>query len=269
MVDIASLAIQIDTSDVARAENDLERLGTKGAKAEQAAKGVGDAYQQAAGKVGGVAGAATQAGTALERNSVAARENARELASVDRTASSLSGSMSKLGATLAGLTAGMSIKGIIDISDNYGQMADRIKMATASTEEYRMVQERLLQLANRTYRPLAAAQELYIRTADAIRSLGYQTSDALDITDSFSYLLVTNAASADKASNAIDAYSKSIQSGRIEVDSWQSLIAAMPSVVETLSGSLGKSAEQIRQLGITGKLSLADLMAWARHSMMR
>ncbi|MCW8158968.1 DUF4214 domain-containing protein [Stutzerimonas stutzeri] len=266
MVDIASLAIQIDTSDVARAENDLERLGTKGAKAEQAAKGVGDAYQQAAGKVGGVAGAATQAGTALERNSVAARENARELASVDRTASSLSGSMSKLGATLAGLTAGMSIKGIIDISDNYGQMADRIKMATASTEEYRMVQERLLQSANRTYRPLAEAQELYIRTADAIRSLGYQTSDALDITDSFSYLLVTNAASADKASNAIDAYSKSIQSGRIEVDSWQSLIAAMPSVVETLSGSLGKSAEQIRQLGITGKLSLADLNEGLRQT---
>ncbi len=266
MVDIASLAIQIDTSDVARAESDLERLGTKGAKAEQAAKGVGDAYQQAAGKVGGVAGAASQAGTALERNSVAARENARELASVDRSASSLSGSMSKLGATLAGLTAGMSIKGIIDISDNYGQMADRIKMATASTEEYRMVQERLLQSANRTYRPLAEAQELYIRTADAIRSLGYQTSDALDITDSFSYLLVTNAASADKASNAIDAYSKSIQSGRIEVDSWQSLIAAMPSVVDTLSGSLGKSAEEIRQLGITGKLSLADLNEGLRQT---
>jgi len=266
MVDIASLAIQIDTSDVARAENDLERLGAKGAKAEQAAKGVGDAYQQAAGKVGGVAGAASQAGTALERNSVAARENARELASVDRSASSLSGSMSKLGATLAGLTAGMSIKGIIDISDNYGQMADRIKMATASTEEYRMVQERLLQSANRTYRPLAEAQELYIRTADAIRSLGYQTSDALDITDSFSYLLVTNAASADKASNAIDAYSKSIQSGRIEVDSWQSLIAAMPSVVDTLSGSLGKSAEEIRQLGITGKLSLADLNEGLRQT---
>ena len=124
MVDIASLAIQIDTSDVARAENDLERLGAKGAKAEQAAKGVGDAYQQAAGKVGGVAGAATLAGTALERNSVAARENARELASVDSTASSLSDSMSKLSSTLAGLTAGMSIKGIIDISDSYGQMAD-------------------------------------------------------------------------------------------------------------------------------------------------
>lgn len=266
MVDIASLAIQIDTSDVARAENDLDRLGTKGAKAEQAAKGVGDAYQQASGKVVAVAGAASKAGTALERNSVAARENARELASVDRTASSLSGSMSKLGATLAGLTAGMSIKGIIDISDNYGQMADRIKMATASTEEYRMVQERLLQSANKTYRPLAEAQELYIRTADAIRSLGYQTKDALDITDSFSYLLVTNAASADKASNAIDAYSKSIQSGRIEVDSWQSLIAAMPSVVDTMSRSLGKSAEEIRQLGITGKLSLSDLNEGLRQT---
>jgi tape measure domain-containing protein len=266
MVDIASLAIQIDTSDVARAESDLERLGARGAKAEQAAKGVGDAYQNASGKVGAVAGAAAQAGTALERNSAAARENARELASVDRSASSLSGTINKLGVTLAGMTAGMSIKGIIDISDNYGQMADRIKMATASTEEYRLVQERLLQSANRTYRPLAEAQELYIRTADAIRSLGYQTGDALDITDSFSYLLVTNAASADKASNAIDAYSKSIQSGRIEVDSWQSLLAAMPSVVETLSQSLGKSAEEIRQLGITGKLSLTDLNEGLRQT---
>jgi len=167
---------------------------------------------------------------------------------------------------LAALVTGAGIKSLIDMSDNYGQMADRIRMVTESTEEYRKVQDRLLQSANSTYRPLAEAQELFIRTAETIRSLGYETEDALDITDSFSYLLVTNAASADRASSAISAYSKSIQTGKIDSESWQSLLAAMPSVVETLAGELGRSSSEIRELGITGKLSLADLNEGLRRS---
>ncbi len=185
---------------------------------------------------------------------------------VERQADTLSSTVSRLAGPLAALTAGVSIKGLIDISDNYGQMADRIKMATDSTQEYVMVQDRLLQSANKTYRPLVEAQELYIRTADAIRSLGYETSDALDITDSFSYLLVTNAASADRASSAINAYSKAIQTGKVDSESWQSIMAAMPSVVETLASELGKSSGEIRELGITGKLALADLNEGLRRS---
>ena len=185
---------------------------------------------------------------------------------VERQADTLSSTVSRLAGPLAALTAGVSIKGLIDISDNYGQMADRIKMATDSTQEYVMVQDRLLQSANKTYRPLVEAQELYIRTADAIRSLGYETSDALDITDSFSYLLVTNAASADRASSAINAYSKAIQTGKVDSESWQSIMAAMPSVVETLADELGRSSSEIRELGITGKLALADLNEGLRRS---
>ncbi|WP_417786769.1 tape measure protein [Stutzerimonas xanthomarina] len=185
---------------------------------------------------------------------------------VERQADTLSSTVSRLAGPLAALTAGVSIKGLIDISDNYGQMADRIKMATTSTQEYVMVQDRLLQSANKTYRPLVEAQELYIRTADAIRSLGYETSDALDITDSFSYLLVTNAASADRASSAINAYSKAIQTGKVDSESWQSILAAMPSVVETLADELGRSSNEIRELGITGKLALSDLNEGLRRS---
>ncbi|MBN0077744.1 hypothetical protein JTL69_35715, partial [Pseudomonas aeruginosa] len=96
--------------------------------------------------------------------------------------------------------------------------ADRIQMVTSSTAEYEQVQARLLETASRTYRPLAEAQELYIRTADSLKSLRYTTEQALDITDSFSFLLVTNAASADRAASAIDAYSKSIQTGKVSSD---------------------------------------------------
>lgn len=190
----------------------------------------------------------------------------RTATSLERRTDSLASTFSRLKGPLAAITAGLSVKGIIDTADNYGQMADRIKMATGSAEEFNQVQARLLQSANSTYRPLVEAQELFIQTADTLRTLGNETSDVLDITDSFSYLLVTNAASADRAKNAIDAYSKSIQKGKIDADAWASILAAMPTLVGTIARETGKSEAEIRSLGVNGKLSLADLNEGLRLS---
>ncbi|WP_395599540.1 tape measure protein [Pseudomonas sp. A1437] len=160
---------------------------------------------------------------------------------------------------LAAAIGAASIGAIIKTADSYSQMSDRIGMATKSFGEYNTVQERLLATANRTYRPLEEAQELYIRTSDSLRSMGLSADQSMDVMDSFSYLLVTNSASADKASSAIDAYSKSLQTGKIDADSWQAMLAAMPTIVETLSSATGKSAEEIKNLGAQGKLSLDTL----------
>ena len=127
-------------------------------------------------------------------------------------------------------------------------------MATGSTEEYNEVQQHLLRTAQETYRPLAEAQELYIRTADVMRSLGYDTQQTLDITDSFSFLLVTNAASANKASSALGAYSKALQTGKVEADGWVSIQDAMPTIVNAIASATGKSAEEIRKLGVQASL---------------
>lgn len=160
---------------------------------------------------------------------------------------------------LAAAVGAASIGKIIETADAYGQMSDRIGMATGSVGEYNEVQDRLLETAKRTYRPLAEAQELYIRTSGSLKSMGYNTSQALDVMDSFSFLLVTNSASADKASSAIDAYSKALQTGKVEADGWQAILAAMPTVVDTIGDSTGKTSEEIRSLGAQGKLSL-DLL---------
>ncbi|NMY23774.1 tape measure protein [Pseudomonas sp. WS 5410] len=167
---------------------------------------------------------------------------------------------------LAAAIGAASIGKIIETADSYGQMSDRIGMATSSVGEYDLVQQRLLDTAKRTYRPLAEAQELYIRTADSLKSMGYNTGQALDVMDSFSFLLVTNSASADKASSAIDAYSKALQTGKVEADGWQSILAAMPTVVDTIAKSTGKTAEEIRSLGSLGKLSLDVLTEGLQRS---
>lgn len=76
MVDIASLAIKIDTSDVAKGEQALDKLAAKGAKAEAAADGVARAFDDAAGKVGAVGTASAGAASSADKLSEAAKRQA-------------------------------------------------------------------------------------------------------------------------------------------------------------------------------------------------
>lgn len=184
----------------------------------------------------------------------------RNLATVDsafdRAGAAAQGAGTLMRGAFAAVAGAGLIGSIIKQVDAYGQMSDRMRAAAGSADEYQMVQEHLMQTAQETYRPLAEAQELYIRTADVMRTLGFNTQQTLDITDSFSFLLVTNAASADKAGSALDAYSKALQTGKVEADGWISIQTAMPTIVDAIAKGTGKSADQIRTLGNEGKLAL-------------
>ena len=159
-----------------------------------------------------------------------------------------------------------TLQSVIELSDQYGQMASRIRNATSSAEEYAMVQERLLQTANGTFRALSEAQEVYLATADTLRDLGYTTSDVLDITDSFSYALVRDAARADQATTAMDAWSKALMKNKVEADGWASIMAATPSIVEGIAEATGRTKAEIRQLGASGKLSVEALNEGLRRT---
>lgn len=188
---------------------------------------------------------------------------------VDKANKSASGAQSAFGGlykVLAAYIGLQTVKTIVSLSDEYGQMASRIRQVTSNTEEYEMVQRRLLATANETYRSLSEAQEVFIRTADSIRDLGYSTEEALDITDSFSFMLTTNAASADRANAAIAAYSKSIQTGKVSSDQWQSMLAAMPTIVDAIASATGRSNTEIKKLGVEGRLSVEALNEALRRS---
>lgn len=221
-----------------RAEESLDRLGATMAQTDKA--GAKSAHQMTA-----TAGAVKQLGETGQRS-------ARQL--------------SGLTGVLAGLFTVRGAMGLAQMAEAYGEMAERIKMATSSSEEYAMVQERLLTSANETYRPLREAQELYIRTADTLRSMGYTTEQALDITDSLSLSFVKNAASADRANAAIEAVTKSVQLGRVNAQSWQTIIAATPTIINDLATSTGKATDEIRRMGVEGQITSTMLTESLRKS---
>ena len=189
------------------------------------------------------------------------------MSKADASSKTFTSTLSKLSGAIAAVVAANALRDMADLVQKYQEMSERVQMATASQAEFEMVQKRLLSTANSTYRSLGEAQELYIRTADSLRSMGYSTSQALDVTDSLSFAFVKNATSADRAGGAIAALSKSVNKGKVEADAWETVIAAVPSVIEDIALASGKTAAQVRALGAAGKLTAKDLTEGLRKSL--
>ncbi|MAB96924.1 MAG: phage tail tape measure protein [Pseudomonadaceae bacterium] len=79
MTDIASLGFSVDTSDVKKAETDLDRLTAAGAKTEASAKGVGKAWSDVGSKVGGANGSFKSTESAVKQGNAALKAQQTEL----------------------------------------------------------------------------------------------------------------------------------------------------------------------------------------------
>lgn len=178
---------------------------------------------------------------------------------LSRTSDSLQ-KLSSVAAAAKAALSGLAVMKIIDMADEWGQYASRIKQATKSTEEYTYVQERMLASANSTFRSIQETRESFIQLSPVLREMGLSLNQSVDVIDAFSGLLVTNAASAEKAKGAQDALAKSLQKGKIDADAWMSIYSTLDSVVDIIAASSGKSAAEIRKLGAEGKLSVNTLV---------
>jgi len=185
----------------------------------------------------------------------------------DQQAQRLGGGLSKLAAAVGAVVAAGALREMAGLVQKYQEMSERVQMATASQAEFEMVQKRLLTTANGTYRSLGEAQELYIRTADSLRSMGYSTSQALDVTDSMSFAFVKNATSAERAEAAISALSKSVNTGKVAADQYETITSALPTVINDMASASGRSAAEIRALGAAGKLTAQDLTEGLRKAL--
>lgn len=175
----------------------------------------------------------------------------------DAQMNAMSASIKSLVGYMGGL---VTINKAIAMADGYTQMAARIRNATASSEEYAMVQDRVLATANTTYRQLGEAQEVYLSMAGGMKSLGYQTTQTLDLVDSLSFSFTHNATRTDQAQSAMDSLSKSMAKGKIDADAWISIVTGADNVIADMAKTTGKSEAEIRKLGAEGKASLSDLI---------
>ncbi|MBW4789117.1 phage tail tape measure protein [Alcaligenes faecalis subsp. faecalis] len=187
------------------------------------------------------------------------RSNSDVGSSMEKMAAQSDAAARRMKSGIMAVLGGISTMAIIDAADEWGQYASRIKMATNSTEEYEHVQNRMARSAQTTFRAINETRESFIQMSPVLRDMGLSLDQSIDAVDTFSGLLVVNGANAERGAAAMEALAKSFQRGRVDVQAWMTIYSTTDTVVELLAKSMGKSADEVRRLGIEGKLSAKDM----------
>lgn len=228
---------------------------------------LGVIYYEVDAKADGLLTTSKQVDRQIAKTETGLADVEKQMAKTNAASAELGGGLTGVATALKAVAAAAALREIAGMVQGYQEMADRVRLATDSVAEFEMVQSRLVDTANGTYRSLGEAQELFIGTAASLKAMGYTTQQALDVTDSLSYSFVTNAVNADRAKAATEAFSKSMAKGKVDADAWQTISGSVDTVVGQLAATTGKTTGQILAMGAAGKITARDLSEALRKSL--
>lgn len=249
MAQESRLSITIDTRSAEQGVRDLESalaaMDAAGIRIRQTSRAAGSSLE-------GMGGAATKGASGVDGLTRSLKQTEQQAAATQAT----------INRVLKTALAGFSAMQLIDAADNWGQYASRMRMATETADEYNHAQQRMAQSAQLTFRAINETREAFIQLSPVLREMGLSLDQSIDAVDAFSGLLVVNGANAERGAAAMEALAKSFQRGRVDAQAWMTIYSTADTIVGHLAESSGKTAAEIRQLGVEGKIS-ADMMAKA------
>lgn len=202
------------------------------------------------------------------------RQLRQELAQQKKTLSEINSQLSSVAMTAKGMAGAMagffSASAIISTVDDWGQYAARIKSALKSvegdTKQYDNLQNRFLEISNRNGKAIEITQDLYIGAAKSMQELGYSTTQTIDYIESLSSSLTANSTSSLKTDSAINALGKSMLVGKVAGDNFKAVMEAMPSLLDSLASQIEKTnggikvtTNEVKEMGLSGKISFKML----------
>ncbi|WP_395501834.1 tape measure protein [Ectopseudomonas mendocina] len=148
-----------------------------------------------------------------------------------------------------------AIRTIASTSDAWVEMTDRIKLATRSDAEYAESLEALRKISDRTFTNMTNNAEVYINSLSVLRERGFSNREALQFTETIGLGLVASAAKGERATQVINQFSKALQQGKLQGDSFNSMVESAPALTDALARGLGKTREELSRMATEGKLT--------------
>jgi len=157
-------------------------------------------------------------------------------------------------------------KGIIEAADGWKMMQARLKLATGSMEEAKMVQADLFNMAQRLRVPLEDAAKLYTRMAIPMQRMGKDAKETANQVEYVSLALKLNGATAAESSSVMLQYSQAVNAGRLNGAEFNAVAEGAPGILRAIEEELkatGKWSETtgktLKKMGSDGEITF-DLM---------
>lgn len=154
------------------------------------------------------------------------------------------------------------IRQLLDLTNEYQNLQNRLKLVTNSTKELTIVQEELFQISRRTRGGFSETVELYQKLALQAQNLGLRNTELLEITENVNKVIGIAGVNAIQASAGILQLSQAFASGRLQGDEFRSISENIPPLLDIFAKELGVTRGELKKLGSEGKIT-SDVIATA------
>lgn len=230
--------IEADTSDLARAEDEMAAFSKTAKAGAKDVDGLGNATEAAGGK---------------------AKKGTEQLTSgMDSAAKAI-----KVAAgALAAFGAAISVREIIAYSDAWQSASNQLRLVTTGVEDLASVQAQLLAVSNDTRSSFESTANLYSRLTRATSEMGLSQKELLDITTTINQSFAVSGATAAEASAAIAQLSQGLAAGALRGDEFNSVAEQAPGIMRAIADSLGMTTGELRSFAAEGGIT-ADIVVKA------
>ena len=157
------------------------------------------------------------------------------------------------------------IRQVVEIADAWNNMTARLKLATAGSQEFAVAQKELFEIAQRIGVPIAEVTTLYGKLQQAVRMLGGEQKDALELTETISQALRISGVSANEAQSSLLQLGQALASGVLRGEEFNSVVENSPRLAQALADGLNVPIGRLRLMAEQGKLT-ADVVVNALMS---
>lgn len=222
--------INVDTSQVDKATQSLNRLSQAQTRASQAhvvgkSKGLAQGKAQNTAQAGGMG---------------------------------IVGGLKGAFVALGGMALVSEIK---ETADAMMSLSSRIKLVTKDDAERLRIESALYAMSNRNRASLEDLGDLYYKTASSAKAFGASQEDVLRLTDIVSKSLIIGGADTAQQKATILQLSQALGSGVLQGDELRSLRENAPKLMEKIAENLGTTMAGLKEMGAKGELTTEKLMS--------
>jgi tape measure domain-containing protein len=151
------------------------------------------------------------------------------------------------------------VQELIQVADAWNMMSARLSLATAGQREYVTAQRELFAVAQRIGVPIQETATLYGKLQQAVRQLGGEQQQAIELTESISQALRISGASAAESQSSLLQFGQALSAGVLRGEEFNSVVENSPRLAKALADGLDVPIGRLRKLAEEGRLT-ADVV---------
>lgn len=175
--------------------------------------------------------------------------------SLDRLTSTGEKSIGMVNRLAGALGVAFGVREIIEASEAYTTISNRLSLVTDSSEELAAAQQDVFEIAQKTRSPLKETAEVYQRLATNADAMGMSLADVGDTTETINKLMVISGTSGASAAAALTQLGQAFASGTLRGEELNSVMEQAPALAKAIADGMGVTVGQLRALGQEGKIT--------------